>query len=63
MTYAYLVASKPDTYESAVFTRKAEAIEYAQMIGAVAVDRVELNSPNSESEVWAVTHELRTGGR
>jgi hypothetical protein len=53
MSYAYLVASKGDAYESAVFTRKAEAIEYAQMIGATAVDRVELNSPNSEREIWS----------
>jgi hypothetical protein len=53
MSYAYLVASKRDAYESAVFTRKAEAIEYAQMIGAVAVDRVELNEPNTEREVWS----------
>jgi hypothetical protein len=55
MSYAYLVASKGDAYESAVFTRKAEAIEYAQIIGAVAVDRVEVNSPNSEHEVWSAT--------
>ena len=55
MSSAYLVASKGDAYESAVFTRKAEAIEYAQIIGAVAVDRVELNSPNSEHEVWSAT--------
>jgi hypothetical protein len=53
MSYAYLVASKRDAYKSAVFTRKAEAIEYAQMIGAVAVDRVELNEPNTEREVWS----------
>ena len=55
MSYAYMVASKGDAYESAVFTRKADAIEYAQIIGAVAVDRVELNSPHSEHEVWSAT--------
>ena len=53
MSYAYMVA-KGDAYESAVFTRKADAIEYAKIIGADAVDRVELNEPNTEREVWSL---------
>jgi hypothetical protein len=54
MAYVYIVASKEDAYESAVFSRKGEAIDYAKMIRAVAVDQVELNSPNSEREVWNI---------
>ena len=48
----YMVADKKGHWEAAVFTRKADAIAWAEVNGHEFVDRITANEPNTEENVW-----------